>query len=257
MRASQIDTGSTGSLSYGQRPDPQLFGQIDDCAEIDEMVVEEFWTDAFNLWLETSRTASSMGFGGNVEEIAEEEKAFIDSINQFSAANMHNSQTFEAISQANNMTSQIQQLTKQMESLAMAVNQKPPAQQGYVPQAPPPPPPQYYTPPPAMPTNNYGHSKVNTNTKVTADEEDVEDEDAVEDTPAVEEAEELDRVNIKGNKEILTKPQPMEDSTMDRTACPTQSSITRIGGIVGAMDTMWTMTVLTVPTPEPAASVMR
>ena len=85
-----------------------------------------------------------------------------------------------------------------------------------------------------------------------------EDEDAVEDTRAVEEAEELDRVStiskedIKGNQEILTKPQQAEDSTMDRTACPTQSSITRIGGIVGAMDTMWTMTVLTVPTPEPA-----
>ena len=57
---------------------------------------KEFWTDAFNLWLETSRTASSMGFGGNVEEIADEEKAFIDSITQFSAANVHNSQTFEA-----------------------------------------------------------------------------------------------------------------------------------------------------------------
>ena len=102
------------------------------------------------------------------------------------------------------------------------------------------------------------NSKASINIKVTADEEDAEDEDAVEDTPAVEEAEELDRVStinkedIKGNKEILTKPQPVEDSTMDRTACPTQSSITRIGGIVGAMDTMWTMTVLTVPTPEPA-----
>ena len=123
---------------------------------------EEFWTDAFSLWLETSRTAASMGFGGNVEEVADEEKAFLDSINQFSAANVHNSQTFEALSQANaqmanNMAAQIQQLSKQMESLAMAVNQQPPAQQSYVPQAPPPPP-QYYAPPPppAMPSNNYG-----------------------------------------------------------------------------------------------------
>eukprot|EP00956_Cyclotella_meneghiniana_P022200 scaffold41617_cov75-Cyclotella_meneghiniana.AAC.5 len=115
-----------------------------------------------------------------------------------------------------------------------------------------------------QPTNKLRtNSKASINTKVTADEEDAEDEDAVEDTRAVEEAEELDRVStiskedIKGNQEILTKPQQAEDSTMDRTACPTQSSITRIGGIVGAMDTMWTTTALTVPTPEPATSVMR
>eukprot|EP00956_Cyclotella_meneghiniana_P018820 scaffold31709_cov41-Cyclotella_meneghiniana.AAC.10 len=154
---------------------------------------EEFWTDAFNLWLETSRTASSMGFGGNMEEIAEEEKALIDSINQFSAANVHNSQTFEALSQANaqmanNMASQIQQLTKQMESLAMAQC-------------------------PAITTASISNklctsSKASINTKVTADEEDAV-EDAVEDTPAIKEAEELDKVStiskedIKGNKKIL------------------------------------------------------
>eukprot|EP00956_Cyclotella_meneghiniana_P033053 scaffold92901_cov61-Cyclotella_meneghiniana.AAC.1 len=29
---------------------------------------DAFWTEEYDLWLETSRTAASMGFGGNVEE---------------------------------------------------------------------------------------------------------------------------------------------------------------------------------------------
>eukprot|EP00956_Cyclotella_meneghiniana_P029530 scaffold71755_cov43-Cyclotella_meneghiniana.AAC.3 len=38
---------------------------------------DSFWTKEYDLWLETSRTADSMGFGGNVEEeVSNEEAAF-------------------------------------------------------------------------------------------------------------------------------------------------------------------------------------
>ena len=74
-------------------------------------------------------------------------------------------------------------------------------------------------------TSSKLHTNNRANIKATA-AEDVEEEDAVEDTPVVEGAEELDKVSTKedikdSNKEMLTKPQHQEVSTMDRTVHPT------------------------------------
>ena len=125
----------------------------------------QYWTTEYDLWHETAKTATQLGYGGNAEnspdpyEMAAAEQAYYTSLQQFGATNQHNAQTFNNLSDTNkelvnNMAAQIHALTKQMEGLACAMQSKtlPGYQQPYYPQ-----PPQQQGPPHQYPMQQPPH----------------------------------------------------------------------------------------------------
>jgi hypothetical protein len=85
----------------------------------------------YDLWEETSCTASQVGYGDNVktnEEIVDAEQKYLKSLQQFGETNNHTSATFEHLSKTNpnlvnNMAAAIQQLNHQVNGLAKAVQE--------------------------------------------------------------------------------------------------------------------------------------
>jgi hypothetical protein len=118
-----------------------------------------FWTEKYDVWVETSRTTAQAGFGGNATSESNSNSDTIDaeyaeSLCQFGSVNEHNAATFNNMAATNNqllsnITPTLQQLKAQLDGLAMAVQARPPAPApAPVPyQAPPP----AYAPPPAPP----------------------------------------------------------------------------------------------------------
>jgi hypothetical protein len=120
---------------------------------------EVFWTTEYDLWIETSRTANSvgMGYAGQAEatQTAEAEQAYFQSLQQFGATNQHNAETFNHLSEATNhlangVSASIQQMQQELRNLALAVNRQaaPPGYNNHQYQAPPP---TNIPPPPVIP----------------------------------------------------------------------------------------------------------
>ena len=75
--------------------------QTDQCTWND---FEVFWTNALDLWHETTRTTSQSGFGGNAEGVQQDEaveETYAASVQQFANVNKHNAFTFNNLTASN------------------------------------------------------------------------------------------------------------------------------------------------------------
>jgi hypothetical protein len=132
---SDIDMVTTGEqliLDTGLFPTQYAEWRRRDETDRTWMDFESYWTTEFDLWIETSRTASSigMGYAGMAASTAEAEKAYLESLQTFGQTNQHNAETFNQMATTNaqltnGLAASIQQMQSELRNLALAVSRQP------------------------------------------------------------------------------------------------------------------------------------